>query len=45
MIKTMNKQRVEFEIKMREFDMRSTLGLVLLNLMFVCVMMVRLFLL
>jgi len=46
MIEAMNKQQVEFENKMREFALsHKTLGLVLSNLMFVCVMMVHLFLL
>ena len=47
MIATIEKQGVELEIKMRESDLsfKTTLGLVLLNLMFVCVMMVCLFLL
>ena len=47
MIETIEKQRVELEIKMREFDchVNQTLGLILLSLMFVCVMMVCVFLL
>jgi len=47
MIDKIEKQRVELEIKMREFDchVNQTLGLILLSLMFVCVMMVCVFLL